>query len=68
MVGCTHQEPINQAVPKNLRLSGIPREAPRITRAPPVASCETHPKISDSKIFYRLIKVLGLPVPFMTSA
>jgi hypothetical protein len=79
MVGWTHQEPTNQAVPKNPRfgikghnfwyqLSGIPRDAPRITRAPPVASHEMHPKISDGKIPYRLIKVLGLPVPFPTSA
>jgi hypothetical protein len=36
--------------------------------APPVPSCETHPKISNSKIPHRVIKVLGLPVPFPTSA
>jgi hypothetical protein len=42
--------------------------APRLTRAPPVASRETHPKSSDSEIPRRLIKVLGLPVPFPTSA
>jgi hypothetical protein len=69
----------HQAVPKTprfgikghslwYRLSGIPREAPRITRVPPVASREMHPKISDGKIPYRLIKVLGLPVLFPTSA
>jgi hypothetical protein len=79
MVGCTQQEPTNQAVPTNprfgirghnlrYRLSGIPREAPRITRVPPVASREMFPKISDGKIPYRLIKVLGLPVSFPTSA
>jgi hypothetical protein len=43
------------------------RYTPRGTRthhAPPVASCETHPKMSNSKIPHRVIKVLGLPVPF----
>jgi hypothetical protein len=35
---------------------------------PPVASRETHPKMSNSKIPRRLIKALGLPVPFPTSA
>jgi hypothetical protein len=50
------------------RLSGIPREAPRHTCTPPVACRDMHPKSSDSKIPYRLIKVLGLPVPFPTSA
>jgi hypothetical protein len=78
MIGRPHMD-THQAVPKNprfgikghslwYRLSGIPREAPRITRAPPVASLEMHPKISDGKIPYRLIKVLGLQVPFLTSA
>jgi hypothetical protein len=77
-VGCPHEDN-HQAVPKNLRfgikgqslwyrLSGIPRKAPRITRAPPVASREMHPKISGGKIPYHLIKVLGLLVPFSTSA
>jgi hypothetical protein len=46
--------------------TGIPRKAPRITHAPPVASRDTHPKISDGKIAYRLIKVLGLPALFPT--
>jgi hypothetical protein len=36
--------------------------------APPVASREMHPKMSNSKISHRVIKVLGLPVPFRTSA
>jgi hypothetical protein len=36
--------------------------------APPVASCEMHPKMSNSKIPHRTIKVLGLPVLFPTSA
>jgi hypothetical protein len=36
--------------------------------APLVASRETHPKMSNSKIPHRIIKVLGLPVPFLTSA
>jgi hypothetical protein len=78
MVGCPHEDN-HQVVPKNpkfgikgrslwYRLSGIHREAPRITRAPLVASCEMHPKISDGKIPYRLIKVLGLPVSFPASA
>jgi hypothetical protein len=77
-VGCPREDN-HQAVPKNLRfgikghilwyrLSGIPREASRLTRVPPVASRETHPKSSDGEIPYRLIKVLGLPVPFPTSA
>jgi hypothetical protein len=35
---------------------------------PPVASREAHPKMSNSKIPHRVIKVLGLPVPFPTSA
>jgi hypothetical protein len=38
------------------------------SRSPPVASRETHPKMSNSKIPRCLIKVLGLPVPFPTSA
>jgi hypothetical protein len=78
MVGCPREDN-HQAVANNPRfgikghslwywLSGIPREAPRLTRAPPVASSETHPKSSDGEIPYRLIKVLGLPVPFPTSA
>jgi hypothetical protein len=78
MVECPREDN-HQAVPKNprfgikghslwYRLSGIPREAPRLTRAPLVTSRETHPKISDGEIPYRLIKVLGLPVPFLTSA
>jgi hypothetical protein len=77
-VGCLREDN-HQAVPKNprvgikghslwYRLSDIPREATRLTRAPPVASRETHPKSSDSEIPHRLIKVLGLPVPFPTSA
>jgi hypothetical protein len=77
-VGCPRQDN-HQAVPKEprfrikghslwYRLSGIPREAPRLTCVPPVASRETHPKSSDGEIPYRLIKVLGLPVPFPTSA
>jgi hypothetical protein len=76
-VGCPREDN-HQAVPKNprvgikghslwYRLSGIPRKAPWLTRAPPVASRETHPKSSDSEIPHRLIKVLGLPVPFLTS-
>jgi hypothetical protein len=36
--------------------------------APPVASRETHPKMSNSKIPPRVIKVLGLLVPLPTSA
>jgi hypothetical protein len=47
------------------------RYTPRGTRThhtPPVASRETHPKMSNSKIPHRVIKVLGLPVSFMTSA
>jgi hypothetical protein len=47
------------------------RYTPRGTRthhAPSVASRETHPKMSNSKIPHRVIKVLGLPVPFSTSA
>jgi hypothetical protein len=47
------------------------RYTPRGTRthhAPPVAGRETHPKMSNSKIPHRLIKILGLPVPFQTSA
>jgi hypothetical protein len=43
---------------------------PRGTRthlAPPVASRGTHPKISNSKIPHRVIKVLSLPYPFPTS-
>jgi hypothetical protein len=47
------------------------RHTPRDTRTHhtlPVASRETHPKLSNSKIPRRLIKVLGLPVPFPTSA
>jgi SRSO17 transposase len=47
------------------------RNTPRSTRThhtPPVASRETNPKSSDSSIPSRLIKVLGLPVPFPTSA
>jgi hypothetical protein len=46
------------------------RYTPRGTRthhAPPVASRETHPKSSNSKIPHRVIKVLGLPYPFPTS-
>jgi hypothetical protein len=46
------------------------RYTPRGTRthhAPPVASREMHPKISNSKIPHRVIKVLGLPYPFPTS-
>jgi hypothetical protein len=35
---------------------------------PPVASRETHPKMSNSKIPCRLFKAQGLPVPFPTSA
>jgi hypothetical protein len=38
----------------------------RTHRTPLVASRETHPKMSNSKIPRRLIKVLGLPVPFLT--
>jgi hypothetical protein len=37
-------------------------------RTPPVASREMYPKSSNSRIPHRLIKVLGLPVPFSTSA
>jgi hypothetical protein len=47
------------------------RHTPRGTRthhAPLVASRETHLKMSNSKIPDRVIKVLGLPVPFSTSA
>jgi hypothetical protein len=77
-VGYPHEDN-HQAVPKDprfgikghsllYRLSGIPREAPRLTRVPPVASRETHPKSSDGEIPYRLIKLLGLPVSFPTSA
>jgi hypothetical protein len=77
-VGCPREDN-HQAVTKNprfgikghnlwYRLSGIPHEAPRLTCAPPVVSREMHPKISDGKIPYRLIKVLGLSVPFPTSA
>jgi hypothetical protein len=43
------------------------RYTPRGTRthhAPPVASRETHPKMSNSKIPQRVIKVLGLSGPF----
>jgi hypothetical protein len=40
----------------------------RTRHAPPVASRKTHTKMSNSKIPHRLIKVLGLPVPFPTSA
>jgi hypothetical protein len=36
--------------------------------APPVASREMHPRMSNSKIPHRVIKVLGLPVPFLISA
>jgi hypothetical protein len=72
------QEPTNQAVAKNsrfdikghslwYRLCGRFHKAPRITRVPPVARREMHPKISDGKIRYRLIKVLGLPVSFPTN-
>jgi hypothetical protein len=46
------------------------RHTPRGTwshHAPLVASRETHPKISNSKIPHRVIKVLGLPYPFPTS-
>jgi hypothetical protein len=46
------------------------RYTPRGTRthhAPPVASRETHPKMSNSNIPHCVIKVLGLPVPFPTS-
>jgi hypothetical protein len=68
------REDNHQAVPKNprvrikghslwYRLSGIPRKAPRLTRAPPVASREKHPKSSGSEIPHHLIKVLFLPVP-----
>jgi hypothetical protein len=35
--------------------------------APPLASHETHPNMSNSKIPHRVIKVLGLPYPFPTS-
>jgi hypothetical protein len=77
-VGCPHEDN-HQVVPKNpqvwikchslwYRLSGIPHKTPKLTRAPPVASRETHPKSSGSEIPHRLIKVLGLPVPFPTSA
>jgi hypothetical protein len=76
-VGCPREDN-HQAVPKNTRvgikghnlwyrLSGIPRKAPRLTRAPPVASRETHPKSSGSEIPHRLIKVLGLLISFPTS-
>jgi hypothetical protein len=47
------------------------RYTPRGTwtrHAPPVASRGTHPKMSNSKIPHRVIKVLGLPVPFPTTA
>jgi hypothetical protein len=47
------------------------RYTPRGTRthhAPLVASRETHPKMSNSKIRHCVVKVLGLPVPFPTSA
>jgi hypothetical protein len=47
------------------------RNTPPDTRnhhTPPVASRETDPKSSDSSIPSRLIKVLGLPVPFPASA
>jgi hypothetical protein len=37
-------------------------------RTPLVASRETYPKNSNGRIPRRLIKVLGLPVPFQTSA
>jgi hypothetical protein len=68
----------HQAVPKTLRLrvesyglwyrlSGILPRHPE-SHAPLVASRETHPKMSNSKIPHRAIKVLGLPVPFPTSA
>jgi hypothetical protein len=40
----------------------------QIHHAPPVASRETHPKMSNIKIPHHVIKVLGLPVPFPTSA
>jgi hypothetical protein len=77
-VGCPCEDN-HQEVPKNPRvrikghslwyqLSGVARKAPRLTRAPLVASCETHPKCCDSEIPRRLIMVLGLPVPFPTSA
>jgi hypothetical protein len=57
-VGCPREDN-HQTVPKNprvgikghslwYRLSGLPREATRLTRAPLVASRETHPKSSDS--------------------
>jgi hypothetical protein len=72
----------DQAVPQNPQL-GIESYSPRykvIWHAPTHASSLTlvpppgyDPgrrilKISDSKIPHRLIKVLGLPVPFPTSA
>jgi hypothetical protein len=47
------------------------RNTPRGTQAhhtPAVASRETHPKMSNTRIPRRLIDVLGLPVPFPTSA
>jgi hypothetical protein len=47
------------------------RYTPRGTRThhePQVASRETHPNMSNSKIPHCVIKVLGLPVPFPTSA
>jgi hypothetical protein len=46
------------------------RHTPRGTRThhtPPVANHETHPKMSNSKIPRRLIKVLSLPISFPTS-
>jgi hypothetical protein len=38
--------------------------APKVTHALPVADHGMHPKISNGKISHRLIKVIGLPIPF----
>jgi hypothetical protein len=76
---CPHKEFTNQAVPRNprfrIKVQSLVQGylvrltlASSLTHAAPVASRGTHPKISDGKIPYRLIKVLVLPVPFPTSA
>jgi hypothetical protein len=77
---CPHKEFTNQAVSKRSSIQDIRLQflvqgylvrltlASSLTQAPPIASCGTHQKTTDSKIAYHLIKVLGLLVPFPTSA
>jgi hypothetical protein len=50
-----------------IRLTGIPREAPSLTHVPPfpVASrVGEYSRVVRESFPHRLIKVLGLPVPF----